>query len=130
MKLIAILLFTAFLSVYGIDRANKPGPAGIWKGESICTIKTSPCHDEKVVYRITEPDSAGKLTVQMDKIVNGAPENMAKLDCNFSASGRTLTCPMRNGEWKFIVDQNSMNGTLSLPDGTLYRKISVQKQKN
>ena len=103
--------------------------AGDWEGSSLCTVKNSPCHDENVIYRVTEPSTAGDLMIQMDKIVDGKPEFMAKLDCKFESKTSTVTCPMKNGEWLFTVAANKMTGTLKLPDGTLYRNISVQKVK-
>jgi hypothetical protein len=103
--------------------------AGDWKGTSLCTIKSSPCHDENVIYHVTEPNPAGDLTIQMDKIVEGKPEFMVTLDCKFDSRASTVTCPMKNGEWRFTVAANKMTGTLKLPDGTLYRNISVQRSK-
>ena len=103
--------------------------AGNWTGESICTIKDSPCHDEKVIYRVTEPNDAGDLKIQMDKIVNGAPEVMGTLDCKYDRTAATVTCLMERGTWKFNVKDDTMSGTLTLSDGRLYRRINVRKEK-
>lgn len=102
---------------------------GNWTGESICQVKNSPCHDEKVIYRITKPDSSGKLTVQMDKIVDGKAEMMGVLDCRYDQAVKTLVCKMPNGVWEFTVAGNQMKGTLTLTDKTLYRRISVKKDE-
>lgn len=104
--------------------------AGNWTDESICTIKDPPCHDEKVIFRVTEPNDTGDMKIQADKIVNGQPEAMGTLDCKFNKKASTVTCPMKNGEWKLSVKDHTMTGTLTLPDGRLYRKISVQKDEN
>lgn len=124
-KMIAQVLFSMLLaaSCYAVV----DGLAGSWSGESICTIRDSPCHDEQVIYHITEPDSAGKLTIQADKVVNGQPEDMGTLDCTFEKAASQITCLMKNGKWEFLVIGNTMKGTLNLPDGRLYRNISLKK---
>jgi hypothetical protein len=104
--------------------------AGNWIGESICQVKDSACHDEKVIYRVTEPDAAGKLTIDADKIVNGQPQDMGVLDCTYERAGQKITCEISNGIWEFTVKGNEMTGTLKLKDKdkTLFRKISVKKE--
>lgn len=102
--------------------------AGNWTGESICQIKPSPCNDEKVIYRVTEPDASGKLTVQMDKVVNGEPEMMGVLDCIYRKDDHSLKCEMPNGTWEYTVSGDTMTGTLTLTDKRLYRRISVKKE--
>ncbi len=103
------------------------GLAGSWSGESICTIRDSPCHDEQVIYHISEPDSAGKLNIQADKVVNGQPEEMGTLNCIYDKPASQITCQMGNGKWEFTVTGNTMKGTLKLPDGRLFRNVSVKK---
>lgn len=119
---ITLLLFSACVS------ASTQGVAGNWTGESICTIKDSPCHDEKVIYHVTEPNDSGDLKIEADKIVNGAPDFMGTLDCKFDAKASTVTCPMKNGIWRFDVKGDTMTGTLTLPDGRLFRRINVKKE--
>ena len=123
-----IYLALAAILFSGCILAATPSIAGNWTGESICTIKDSPCRDEKVIYRVTEPNETGDLKIQADKIVNGAPENMGTLDCKFDAKTSTVTCPMKQGEWKFAVKGDTMIGTLTLPDGRLYRRVNVKKE--
>lgn len=102
--------------------------AGDWTGESICTVHPSSCHDEHVIYHVTEPDSTGKLQIEADKIVDDKPQSMGTLDCTFDRQHSSITCRMANGDWEFAVVGSNMTGTLKLPDGTLFRKISVHKQ--
>jgi len=116
--LIQILLFCSIFAA---------GVAGTWRGESICMIKDSPCHDEQVIYHITEPDREGKLKIQADKLVNGKPEDMGTIDCTFDSKTSKLTCPIPRGVFEFAVTESRMTGTLKHPDGTLYRKISLTK---
>jgi hypothetical protein len=130
------LLFTSVLlagfivvgSACGAATIDADGLAGDWTGESICTVHPSPCHDEQVIYHITEPDSAGKLQINADKIVDGKPESMGTLDCTFDKERSVIACPMSQGLWEFTVNGQTMNGTLKSPDGKLYRKVSVKKK--
>jgi hypothetical protein len=125
------LKYAVFILLFALAPvlAAMPDLAGNWTGESICMIKDSPCHDEKVIYHVTEPNAMGDLKIQADKIVNGQPEDMGTLDCKFDKKASTVTCPMKQGEWKFSVKDDTMIGTLTLPDGRLYRKISLRKDK-
>jgi hypothetical protein len=115
----------AFILLVGSFAVLAAGIAGDWKGESICTIKTSPCHDEQVIYHISEPDAGGKFTIRADKLVNGQPESMGDLDCTFHAP--EVKCLSRGATWAFTVSGNKMTGTLTLADGRLYRRVSVTK---
>jgi hypothetical protein len=120
---VAAALVTAFsgLAVRG------GGIDGKWRGRSICVIKDSPCHDEQVVYIVSKPDSAGNLKIQMDKVIDGNRKLMGTLNCSFDRAASTITCPMTDKEWKFVVSDKKMEGTLTLSDGRLYRTISVTK---
>ena len=123
------ILFAAIaIACHAASIPDSAGLAGDWTGESICTVHPSPCHDEHVIYHITEPDSAGKLQINADKIVDGKPEFMGTIDCTFDRQHSSIACPMNNGTWEFTISGSTMNGTLKLPDGTLFRRISVHKQ--
>ena len=58
---------------------------GDWSGESICQVKNSPCHDEKVVYHISKGSGPDLIVVDADKIVGGKAENMGRLDFKYDA---------------------------------------------
>lgn len=122
-------LVTFGLLVFSACTVLASSIAGTWSGTSICTIKDSPCHDENVVYHITEPDAAGNLKINADKIVNGKPEEMGTLDCTLDAKASKLTCPFKDWKWEFSIAGDKMTGTLKMPDGKLYRNISVTKDK-
>ena len=123
---IVLLLFIVSCSGRPV---NTSGPGGNWTGESICTIKDSPCHDEQVIYTVTEPDKAGKLQIQADKVVNGQPQDMGTLDCVFDAKASTVVCQMPQGKWEFTIAGDKMTGTLTVTDGRLFRRISVARVK-
>ena len=43
-------------------------PVGVWRGTSVCLVRSSPCHDEIVVYRITQMKAADSLAMDARKI--------------------------------------------------------------
>lgn len=106
-----------------------PTLAGAWEGTSLCTVPSSPCHDEHVIYHIkaAEDKDPKKFTIDANKIVNGSEESMGLLDCTFTAEKSELYCDTV-GEWRFKVNQDTMAGTLTLKNGTLYRKVSLKRK--
>ena len=101
---------------------------GDWRGESLCQVKPSPCHDEVVVYHIARGAKPEAVTMSADKIVNGEAQNMGSLDCQFDAAKHALTCVIPRGTFHFTFSGNKMEGTLTTTDGVLFRKISAKKQ--
>lgn len=102
---------------------------GKWKGESLCTVKPSACHDETVVYEFTAPAGPkDHLVWKADKIVDGKQVNMGSLDCTYASESRTITCDMPGrGVWSLTVEGDVMTGTLKLSDGRVFRKVSVKR---
>ena len=105
------------------------GVLGKWKGESLCMVKPSACHDETVVYEITAPSGAkDKLVMNADKIVEGKPVNMGSLDCKYADAPYSITCDVPGrGVWSFTVEGDVMTGMLKLSDGTVFRKVSTKR---
>jgi hypothetical protein len=103
-----------------------PNVIGDWTGESICQVKNSPCHDEKVVYHVTRGKAADLVECSADKIVDGKAVNMGTLVFKYDKEAGTLVCD-DHGHWQFTIKGNKMEGTLTLADGTLYRKIALTK---
>jgi hypothetical protein len=119
--------FMVCAALFALAQNSNAPVLGTWKGESLCTVKPSACHDETVVYEISEGRNGG-VVWKADKIVNGQQENMGELDCTFAAN--VLTCDMPGkGVWSLEVRGDAMNGTLKLSDGTLFRKVSVHRAK-
>ena len=102
---------------------------GDWKGESICQVKNSPCHDEIVVYHIKKENDPGKFQADADKIVNGQLQNMGTLHFIYDQKNKTFTCIFKNGTFKFIIKDDRMEGSLIMTDKVLYRLISFKKEK-
>ena len=104
---------------------------GIWKGTSLCQVKPSACHDENVVYHISKK-SANVYTIQANKIVNGAEEDMGTFDSVvYDEAKQTLTFIMkdrqgRSNVWSFKLDSMQMHGTLT-QENTLFRIVELKK---
>jgi len=106
---------------------NAPQLIGDWKGESICQVKNSPCHDETVVYHISKEKGPGKFQIIADKIVDGKMVNMGTLDFTYEEENKALVCTFKNGTFRLIIAGNKMEGTLVTADKILYRRISLLK---
>jgi hypothetical protein len=102
---------------------------GTWKGESICQIKSSPCHDEIAVYHLSKLKEPNIFEFVMNKMVNGKEEDMGVLQYVYDDKLQTLTCldEKHNAIWKFKIKGNTMEGTLMYKD-QLYRIIHLKKE--
>jgi hypothetical protein len=121
----------AFVLMLVFAASGQALPVGNWYGDSVCQVKNSPCNTEKVVYRIIQTDETKFLT-QADKIVNERAEFMGTIEFEFDAGVKILTNTTTTGKykgavWKFAIKDKEMEGTLTLADGTLYRRIKVAK---
>ena len=102
--------------------------AGTWRGNSVCTVKDSPCHDEENIYRISEvAGKPGLFSVTGSKVVNGKEIVMGTGEWKYDAEKHTLEADLSGGSFQFTVDGNRMEGTLSLPDNTVYRRVHLIK---
>lgn len=107
---------------------------GSWEGDSKCSVPNSPCHDEHVLYQISvdrkDPD---QLSLDAYKIVEGAPDFMGTLACQYHAKQGSLSCTgntSQQDDWEFHIFGTSMTGRLTIEGGKLYRVISLRKAKD
>ena len=117
----AVLCFCMLASPQGDPAADV---LGTWEGESKCTVQPSACHDEHVIYEVTR-GADKKLSMSADKVVNGERQNMGDLSCVYSRP--TLRCDMPNGTWSFDAKEGKLTGTLTLPDGKLFRRVNASR---
>ena len=101
---------------------------GDWSGTSLCEVKPSPCHDENVIFRVSNPRE-DKITIQGIKIVDGKETTMGVNEWTYDQSTGALTWHIPRGDWKLIVDDNTMDGTLVVPHNVVFRKIHLKKSK-
>lgn len=109
------------------DQGNTP--IGAWRGESKCMVTPSACRDEDSLYRIAAvADADTKLTLTADKIVDGKEVDMGASECSFSPDTHVLNCPLPNGSVvRFELKGDSLNGTMTLANGTVWRKIALRR---
>lgn len=107
---------------------------GTWEGESKCTVPSSPCHDEHVVYEISrEKTATSSLKSDGYKIVKGERQFMGTLRCDYNTSKKNLSCTFRKDydDWEYTLSGDTLQGTLTIDSGkTLYRRISVKRQRS
>jgi hypothetical protein len=124
----------AFIALTGFIGASSDAPrspeltqlVGNWGGMSLCQVKPSACHDETVVYHLSNPHD-GKITIQADKIIDGKPVAMGTSAWTYDKPTRSLKWEMPRGTWKLVVDGDVMDGTLTGPDNVIFRKVHLQR---
>jgi hypothetical protein len=121
-----------FVSFFGFSQTPTE-IAGVWQGNSICQIKPSGCHDEFVVYHVKKKEKANEYSVIMNKIVNGAEEDMGILEAIYDPTTHVLEGKdVKFGtHWKFTEKNNVLEGVLfGKDDKQIFRKIKVEKLKD
>jgi len=104
-------------------------PVGSWRGQSTCLVRASACHDEDSLYRVVAvAGSQTKMTLTANKIVDGREINMGTSECSFSRDTHILQCSLPNGAIiRFELKDDSLNGTMTLADGTAWRRIALRR---
>ena len=120
------VIATAWQLMFGQGR---PAIAGIWRGQSSCEQKESACRDETVVYRFSPlQDKPDSFSVSADKIVDGKAVNMGTLEFRYIATQQALVCGYAQGVWRLSVDGTKLEGTLTRPDGIVFRRVALRKE--
>jgi hypothetical protein len=121
-----ILACSGLLAYAGEDESRLEGN---WHGDSICVADRTVCRDEKVVYRIAKiPNRPGHLAITGDKIVNGSPITMGTLEFEYDRDKHLLVCEYSQGVWRLKVNGDAMDGTLTRPDQTVFRRVTLKKE--
>jgi hypothetical protein len=71
----------------------------------------------------------GWFFVSGDKIVDGREEVMGTGEWHFDEQAHELICEFARGVFRLKLDGKKMEGTLKLPDGRVYRRIQLEKEK-
>jgi outer membrane biogenesis lipoprotein LolB len=104
--------------------------AGVWRGNSVCAVENSPCQNEVNVYRISEPAGRpGWYSIAGGKIVDGKEVAMGTSDWKYEPETHALTNESPAGRFLLTVNGNSMEGSLTLKDGTVYRRIHLHRSE-
>jgi hypothetical protein len=108
---------------------SKDAITGAWRGESACELRESACRDETVVYRFTPlGDKPDIFSVSGDKIVDGKPVNMGTLEFRYVEKEHALICDYAQGTWHLTIEGDTMTGTLTRPDKTVFRRVTLHRQ--
>jgi hypothetical protein len=104
--------------------------SGMWRGDSECVVKNSSCHDEVNVYRFSEViDRPNWFSGTGSKVVNGREVTMGTLEWQYDPKSHILESKNPNGDFRFLVADQKMEGSLILADATVYRLIHLAKVK-
>ncbi|HEV2988794.1 MAG TPA: hypothetical protein VG759_10155 [Candidatus Angelobacter sp.] len=102
---------------------------GIWRGNSVCLVPNSPCHDEENIYRISEiAGKPGFFSITGSKIVDGNEIVMGTSEWKYDTKKHTLQSESPFGTFLLTIDGNKMEGSLTKHDKTVYRRIHLTKQ--
>ena len=102
---------------------------GRWRGHSSRVAKGAACRDETVVYHIAKlPEKSGYVSVNADKLVNGHPVNMGTLEFRYDQDQHALVCEYIQGVWRFKLEGGKMEGILTAPDKTIFRRVTLSKE--
>ena len=123
-------LASPLLAQTGVNNSDNEATAavtGVWRGNSNCMVKDSPCHDEVNVYRITKVNGKPNVvTVTGGKIVESKEIVMGTGEWKYDAQKHFLDSA--DGRFHFTIDGDKMEGALTLPDGTVYRRIHLKRE--
>jgi hypothetical protein len=99
--------------------------AGVWKGDSVCQIKDSPCHDEASVYYVSKGTESNSFHMKMNKMVDGKKETMGTVTCKAGSDNGSYVCRLNElATWTWQLNKDVLDRVLQYR-GQLYRKIHL-----
>ena len=105
--------------------------AGVWRGESICAQRGTACVDERVVYDIrVNTEHEGFVTIRADKIVDGHAVTMGTVEWRCDPDNNALVWDTPRQTWLMKVEGDTIDGTLTLADRTLIRRMTLKRSKS
>jgi hypothetical protein len=122
-----LAITTATAASYAKADPGKSQIYGEWKGQSIVVAKDSAAKDEVQVWHISPTKDPSKVKIKADRIVNGRSITMGIGDWDYDKSKKTITWKTRLGVWQLTLDGNTLKGTLTLNDQTVFRRVSLEK---
>jgi hypothetical protein len=109
---------------------SQPQIEGVWRGNSVCTVKDSPCRDEMNVYNFSAvAGKPGIYSGTASKAVGVESFAMGTREFKYDAGNHTLESAMPAAVLRFTLDGDKMEGTLTLRDGSVYRRIHLVRGK-
>jgi hypothetical protein len=133
------LPFLAYLALMSIGLSASPQTPsqilGTWRGNSVCTVSNSPCHDEVNIYRFSEiSGKPSSFSCTASKIVDGKEIVMGSSDWTYDSAKHLLQTTTPNPSIRLTLSTTAsaaetLDGALTLPDGTIYRRIHLTKDR-
>jgi len=101
--------------------------AGVWRGHSVCVDKNSACRDELNVYRFSSvAGRPNEFSVTASKVVDGKEIVMGSGEWKYDEKRKVVES--ERPAIQMTIDGKKMEGALSLADGTVYRRIYLEKE--
>jgi len=132
--LVGLYVLTASVLTQAQSPTAKPANgdqqiAGIWRGNSTCVVKDSPCHDEVNVYHISKiAEKPNSFMVTGSKVVDGNEIVMGNGEWTYDAQKHTMSWETAGRIFKLTLKGEKMEGTLT-SGGVLYRRIFLKREK-
>ena len=124
----SILTLSPNVSYSSSTVAQGPSFTGVWKGDSLCQIKDSPCHDEASVYYVSPGTEPNTFQMKMNKIVDGKEETLGTVNCTANSDGGSYVCRLNaTSTWTWRLNKDSLDGEMQYR-GQVYRKIHLVRQ--
>jgi hypothetical protein len=102
---------------------------GDWKGKSLVVAKNTAAKDEVVVWHVARGGKPGKVVVTADKIVDGKVITMGTLEFEYDKAQKTIVNERQGRVWRLTVKGNTMEGTLTEADQTVFRRVSLERSE-
>ncbi len=100
---------------------------GVWRGRSVCVDKKSACHDEINVYRFSRlEERRNEFSGTASKVVDGKEIVMGSGEWKYDEKTKAVEC--EKPLIRLAIEGRKMEGTLSLANGTVYRRIYLEKE--
>lgn len=126
--LVSSLSFAQAPSGEAVTHGSQSQITGTWRGNSECVLKNSPCRDEINVYRFSEvAGRPGWFSGIGTKLVDGKEISMGTLEWNYDAEKHMLRSENSGATFRLVVDGSRIEGSLTLADNTVYRRIHLKK---
>ena len=112
-SIVAVAALTILVSPRGEAAQSQPASSddssvvGDWRGNSICVVRESACHDEDSLYHVARlAEKPGWFSVKLDKIVDGKPVTMGTVECSYDSGKKSISCDFPRGAFHLTVQDN------------------------
>lgn len=125
MKTLALLIGVCLSASAATD-----SPAGVWRGDSLCTSGAPSCKNESVVYYIEAiADKPDTMFIRADKIVDGKAITMGTGQWQYNQAKQTLSWLVDQRLWLLTINGKRIEGTLTLPGNVVFRRMTLKKDE-